>query len=505
MAATAPNIPEYSVAEIANAVRRTLQDRFPLLRVRGELSGFKVYASGHAYFDLKDADAVIAGVMWKGIVSRLDFRPEDGLEVVATGKISAYPRSSRFQLIVERMEVAGVGALLRQIEERRQRLAAEGLFDRAAKPQKPLIPAHIGVITSPQGAVIRDILHRLGERFPRRVTLWPAPVQGQGAAEKIAAAIIGFNRLPPERRPDLLIVARGGGSVEDLMAYNEEAVVRAAAASAIPLISAVGHETDTTLIDYASSLRAPTPSAAAEVAVPVRAELQEQVATLALRARRAERQQRRYRAERLQALVQRLPQPAALAGIARQRLDEASERLPRALVGRTRILRLRLSAAAEGLPRPAMLAASARQRFATIAARLPQAHAAQLHLRHMRLDAIAARLSVRLLQARLQQQRARLQQPRVTPNAHLLLARVAAARAALDASFRLAWSLSPNAVLERGFVLVEGADGHLARRAAQLPPGTPITLLFADGRRAAHVDGAPARPAPKKPAQGQLF
>lgn len=457
MTSPAPNVPEYSVSEIANSVRRTLQDRFPLVRVRGEISGFKIYASGHAYFDLKDADAVLSAVMWKGSQRQLNFRPEDGLEVIATGKISAYPRSSRFQLVVERMEVAGIGAILKQIEERRKRLQAEGLFDRATKPQKPFLPEHIGVITSPQGAVIRDILHRLHDRFPRRVTLWPAPVQGEGAAERIAYAIRGFNALPQEQRPDLLIVARGGGSVEDLMAFNEEVVVRAAAASRIPLISAVGHETDTTLIDHASSLRAPTPTAAAELAVPVRAELIDQVEGLFLRARRAERQQRQYRAERLQALISRLPQPAQLAGIARQRLDEAGERLPRALASGTRLWRARLAAA-------------------------------------------AGRLSPRLLQDRLARQRALLQLPRVTPNPHLLQARVQQARQRLEAEFRLAWSLSPEAVLDRGFALVRRPDGSIARRAGDVATDSHFTLIFADGE----VEAEPAGKA-SPPVQGQLF
>mgnify|MGYP001097888199 CR=1 FL=1 len=365
MREAAPNIPEFSVSELASSVRRTLEDRFTLVRVRGEISGFKAYASGHGYFDLKDDGAVVAAVIWKGNLARLSFRPEDGLEVVATGKVSAYPKSSRFQLLVERMEVAGIGALLKQIEERRRRLEAEGLFDRAAKPKKPFLPEHVGVITSPSGAVIRDILHRLGDRFPRRVTLWPVPVQGEGAGAKIAAAIIGFNRLQGANRPDLLIVARGGGSVEDLMCFNDEAVVRAAAASAIPLISAVGHETDTTLIDHAAALRAPTPSAAAELAVPVRAELQETLAGLALRARRAERRGRLLRAERLQALSGRLPRPATLAALPRQRLDEAGERLPRALSSRARLLRIRLDALSERLT-PRLL----QQRLAQLRARL---------------------------------------------------------------------------------------------------------------------------------------
>jgi exodeoxyribonuclease VII large subunit len=468
MASAQPNVPEFSVSELALSVRRTLEDRFGLVRVRGEISGFKAYASGHGYFDLKDADAVLASVMWKGNLQRLGFRPEDGLEVIATGKLSTYPKSSRYQLVVERMEVAGVGALLKQIEDRRRRLEAEGLFDRAAKPRRPFLPAHIGVVTSPQGAVIRDILHRLADRFPRRVTLWPVPVQGDGAAARIAQAIAGFNAMPDDRRPDLLIVARGGGSIEDLMPFNEEVVVRAAAASRIPLISAVGHETDTTLIDFASALRAPTPTAAAELAVPVRAELQEALADFALRAQRAERRARVLKAERLQATAARLPRPATLAGLARQRLDDAGERLPRALAGRARLIRTRL-------------------------------------------EAVSGRLSARLLLQRVGAERARLDAPRVTPNPALLRARIAHARAALDAGFRLAESLSPQSVLARGFVLVRRPDGSLARRLDQAAGEPHLSLQFADGAldvrpagpgRPPRAEGQPARPSA---GQGRLF
>lgn len=462
MASLAPNIPEYSVSELAGSVRRTLEGAFGLIRVRGEISGFKAYPSGHGYFDLKDPDAVVAAVIWKGNLQRLAVRPEDGLEVIATGKLTAYGRSSKYQLVVERMEVAGIGAILKQIEERRRRLEAEGLFDRAAKPRPPYLPTHIGIVTSPRGAVIRDILHRLADRFPRRVTLWPVPVQGEGAAARIAAAIAGFNALPEGRRPDLLIVARGGGSIEDLMAFNEEVVVRAAAASAIPLISAVGHETDTTLIDFASALRAPTPTAAAELAVPVRADLAETIADLALRAQRAERRGRQRLAERLEALTRRLPRPQQLAGIARQRLDEAADRLPRALAGRARLLRARL-------------------------------------------DSLAARLSPRLLHARLERERARLGAPRVTPSAALLMARVAAARAALRSAMRLADSLSPDAVLARGYALVRLPDGRIARHAAEAARASRLDIRFADGDISAVPRGGGSRAAPEPPSQGRLL
>lgn len=295
MATASVNIPEYSVAELSRALKRTIEAAFGHVRIRGEISGFKRHSSGHLYFTLKDVDACIDAVMWKGVASGLHFRPEDGLEVVATGRLSTYARSSRYQIVVERMEVAGVGALLAQIEERRKRLAAEGLFAPERKRQRPFLPMHIGVITSPTGAVIRDILHRLQDRFSRRVTVWPVPVQGEAAAGRVAAAIAGFNALAGDARPDLLIVARGGGAVEDLMAFNSEEVVRAVAMGSIPLISAVGHETDTTLIDFVADVRAPTPTAAAELAVPVRVELCDTLTDLALRAGRAERRARGFR------------------------------------------------------------------------------------------------------------------------------------------------------------------------------------------------------------------
>src|SRR5882672_11468005 len=270
------NLPEYTVSELSLALKRSIEDDFGQVRVRGEISGFKRPGSGHCYFALKDADAVLDAVCWRMTAIRLAIKPEDGMEVVCSGRLTTYPGRSKYQLVVDTIELAGKGALLRLLEERRLRLAAEGLFAVERKKPLPFLPAVIGIVTSPTGAVIRDILHRLADRFPRRVLIWPVTVQGDGAAAQIAAAIDGFNRLGaagPAPRPDLIIVARGGGSLEDLMAFNEEIVVRAAAASAIPLISAVGHETDTTLIDHAADLRAPTPTAAAEIAVPVRLDL----------------------------------------------------------------------------------------------------------------------------------------------------------------------------------------------------------------------------------------
>src|SRR5436189_6049466 len=270
------NLPEYTVSELSLALKRSVEENFSHVRVRGEISGFKRHGSGHYYLVLKDADAALDAVCWRQTAIRLPIKPEDGMEVVCTGRLTTYPGRSKYQLVIDSIALAGIGALLKILEDRRQRLAAEGLFAAERKKKLPFLPQVIGIVTSPSGAVIRDILHRLADRFPRRVLVWPVAVQGEGAAAQIAAAIHGFNRLPqdgPVPRPDLLIVARGGGSLEDLMAFNEEIVVRAAATSAIPLISAVGHETDTTLIDHASDRRAPTPTAAAEMAVPVRLDL----------------------------------------------------------------------------------------------------------------------------------------------------------------------------------------------------------------------------------------
>src|SRR5215469_14939821 len=330
------NLPEYTVSELARALKRSIEENFAYVRVRGEISGFKRHASGHCYLSLKDADAVIDAVCWRMTAIRLGIKPEDGMEVLCTGRLTTYPGRWKYQLVIDTMELAGVGALLKLLEERRKRLAAEGLFAAERKKPLPVLPEVIGIVTSPSGAVIRDILHRLADRFPRRVLLWPVAVQGEGAAAQIAAAIEGFNRLVPggaPPRPDLVIVARGGGSLEDLMAFNEEVVVRAAAASAIPLISAVGHETDTTLIDHAADRRAPTPTAAAEMAVPVRAELLADVMQDGARLTRAWRRMTDEARLRLEGLSRGLPRPGQLIAERIQTLDGCVERLLNARIG----------------------------------------------------------------------------------------------------------------------------------------------------------------------------
>jgi len=341
-----------TVSELSGALKRTIETAFDRVRVRGEISGFKRHGSGHCYFTLKDDSACIDAVIWRGQAAQLAFRPEDGAEVIATGKLTTYPGRSKYQIVIDRLEIAGEGALMALLERRRKQLAGEGLFDATRKRPLPFLPKIIGVVTSPTGAVIRDILHRLEDRCPTHVILWPVPVQGEGAAGKIAAAIRAFPSVEP--RPDLLIVARGGGSIEDLWAFNEEEVVRAAAESPIPLISAVGHETDTTLIDLAADLRAPTPTAAAELAVPVRADLLSQLDQLARRSQACLTRQTERMRERLELTASRWPEPQALFTPLVQRVDDFSERLPRALASRASHARADLNSVAPRL-RPELL------------------------------------------------------------------------------------------------------------------------------------------------------
>ncbi len=320
------NVPEMSVSELAFSLKKTLEETYGRVRVRGELSRVTIPGSGHMYADIKDESAVINGICWKGVLSKLSIKPEEGLEVICTGRISTYPARSNYQLIIDSMELAGEGALLKMLEERKKKLTVEGLFAPERKKPLPFIPQRIGVVTSPTGAVIRDILHRLNDRFPRPVMVWPVLVQGEGAADQITAAINGFNAMK-ERRPDLLIVARGGGSLEDLMPFNEESVVRAAAECTIPLISAVGHETDTTLIDYAADVRAPTPTGAAEMAVPVRLNLMAQIAEDEQRLMSSISRMLSHKGDRLQGVAARLGDPKRLLEIKTQGLDHLSHKM----------------------------------------------------------------------------------------------------------------------------------------------------------------------------------
>jgi len=455
------NAPALSVSELSGALKRSVEDAFGHVRVRGEVSGFKRVASGHCYLTLKDDKACIDGVIWKGSAGAMGFRPEDGIEVIATGRLTTYPGRSKYQIIIERLELAGAGALMALLDQRRRALAAEGLFDQARKRPLPFLPRIIGVVTSPTGAVIRDILHRLEDRCPTHVLLWPVIVQGEGAAAQVAAAVRGFAELPkdgPIPRPDLIIVARGGGSIEDLWAFNEEIVVRAVAESPIPTISAVGHETDTTLCDFAADVRAPTPTAAAEIAVPVRADLLAQVAELGLRAGRCARRYRERAGERLEATARRFPTPERLLQPQRQRTDDLGDRLPRGLSRRLAEARGELSRAAGAL-RPG------------------------------------------LLRDRLARGRERLAAIRFRPA--LVEGRIAERRLALDRLWRLAESLHPDKPLARGYARVEGRGGKVVTSAAQARAAGALKLHFADGAVAARVEreaGAPyEKPKPQQP------
>ena len=441
------NAAPLTITEISQLLKRTVEDRFGWVKLRGELSGVKRAASGHFYCCLKDEGAVIDGVMWRGNAAALGFLPEDGIEVVASGKLTTYPGRSKYQIVIERMEIAGEGALLALLEKTRRRLEAEGLFAAERKRPLPFLPGVIGVVTSPTGAVIRDILHRLADRFPSRVLVWPVLVQGQGSAEQVAAALRGFGALAAGGampRPDLLIVARGGGSIEDLWGFNEENVVRAIAESPIPVISAVGHETDTTLADHAADRRAPTPTAAAEIAVPVLRELAATLDEFGLRQRKCALRPMQLGRERLEARLLRMPRPESIVALKAQALDDVAERLRRGLADRV-----------------------------TRARELLQ------HDRH--------RLSRALLQTNARRAGERL--------------------AALD---RLRRSLDPRAPLTRGYALVSAAGHPVVASRAVAAAQSALTLEFADGKLEVGPVGGSMRKArstasAKRPAQDDLF
>ncbi len=519
------NIPEWTVSELSAALRRTVEDTYGHVRVRGEISGFRgTHSSGHAYFALKDEGARIDAVIWKGVFGRMRIKPEEGLEVIATGRLTTYPGRSTYQIVIETLEPAGLGALMALLEQRKQKLAAEGLFDEARKQLLPYLPDVVGVVTSPTGAVIRDILHRLAERFPRHVLVWPVRVQGEGAAEEIAAAIRGFNALPEGGaipRPDLLIVARGGGSIEDLWSFNEEIVVRAAAESMIPLISAVGHETDVTLIDFASDRRAPTPTAAAEMAVPVRSELVGRVDSLARRALSCWARGQENRRTELRAATRALPSADMLLALPRQRLDAATERLPRALVANAQVHHTAFSRIAARLT-PQTLTGRImrdRDRVASFVARTTQCIRVQHERRRDRFAGASARLAAGL-RANAEAQRVRI--ARARERVETLLSRATRAidtlidrqDARLERAGQLLAALSYHGVLARGFALVRGEGGEPLRSVVAVRTGMQLDIEFADGRVAAIAGGTrvrePAEPRPRRrrrdiPGQGTLF
>ncbi len=431
-----------SVSELAGRLKRMVEGEFGRVRLRGEISGYKRASSGHVYLCLKDDSALIDGVMWRGSAGSLPFTPQDGVEVIASGKLTTYPGRSRYQIVIDRMELAGEGALMALLEKLKGKLAGEGLFDAAKKRRLPFLPRTIGIVTSPTGAVIRDILHRLEDRCPTHVIVWPVKVQGEGSAAEIARAVQGFGALPeggPVRRPDLLIVARGGGSIEDLWSFNEEIVVRAVAASPIPVISAVGHETDTTLCDHAADLRAPTPTAAAEIAVPVRAELAHNIATLSLRTQRIVRRYHERGTEQLAALVRVMPRRDALLGPQRQRLDDVAARLSLALERRVATARRNLDRHGHAL-RPAMLTQ-----------------------------------------------------------------RLAQARAQFEGTARMLGQVDPDNLLQKGYVRVTArATGKTVTSAAEARAAGALQLHFGDGALDAKVERTPGR-AYVSPAQPTLL
>ena len=428
------NIPEFSVGELAFSMKKTLEDQYGRVRVRGELSRVSIAGSGHMYSSLKDDNAVIDAVCWKGVMAKLSIRPEEGMEVICTGKISTYPQRSNYQLIIESMELAGEGALLKMLEERKKKLAAEGLFDETRKKSLPFLPQTIGVVTSPTGAVIRDILHRLNDRFPRHVQIYPVLVQGDGAADQVANAVKAFNAL--KQKPDLLIVARGGGSLEDLMPFNEESVVRAVADSVIPVISAVGHETDTTLCAYAADLRAPTPTGAAEMAVPVRANLMAQI--LEDESRLFAGMNRKFTESRMrvETLSAKLGDPSQLLDMRMQRLDTLDMRLARAFDNFLNIKKSRVIELVAKLRHPQNRIDDARKTL-------------NYHGEHLK------RLGNRLFDQKQEQ---------------------------LKSLGRMLDTLSYENILKRGYVVVKDQEGNPLTDPSQTMQGQGINLQFSENR-----------------------
>ena len=485
------NQPEYTVSELSGAVKRVIEGEFGLVRVRGEVGRVSRPASGHLYFDLKDDRSVIAAISWKGQVAKMQVRPEEGMEVVATGRMTTFPGQSKYQLIVDDVAPAGAGALMAMLEKRKAALGAEGLFDPARKTPIPYLPRVIGVVTSPSGAVIRDILHRLRDRFPRHVLVWPVAVQGQDCAAQVAAAIRGFNAIEPGGpipRPDVLIVARGGGSLEDLWGFNEEVVVRAAAGSRIPLISAVGHETDTTLIDYAADLRAPTPTAAAELAVPVRLELLATLEALGARLVRGVGQGVVLRRQRLRDLSRALPRVETLVATPRQRLDAAILRLGSGLGQAVSKKHREFDRVAGRLQPAALRGLVVRQRDLLTGReeRLARVILLRQERRRERLEGLAARLAPALARMlgeagrRTAEGRERLA---------VLAGRLEAAPAArfarlkdrLEALDRTRATLGYHATLKRGYAVVRG-DGAVVTSKAGAEKAAALEIEFRDGR-----------------------
>lgn len=473
------NLPELSVSELSQALKRTIETAYDHVRVRGELGRVTIARSGHMYADLKDDKAVLNTIMWKGQVSRLPFRPEEGLEVIATGRLSTYPGRSNYQLIADSLRPAGVGALMALLEERKKKLAAEGLFDDRHKKALPFLPKTVGVVTSPTGAVIRDILHRIQDRFPVRVILWPALVQGDTAAPQIVAGIRGFNAMPEGERPDVVIVGRGGGSIEDLWPFNEEEVVRAAFESQIPLISAVGHETDTTLIDYVSDARAPTPTGAAEIAVPVRSELTLQIDDYQQRLKRALVRYIKRGKERLTA--NRLPPALRLLETKRQRFDTVADRLPLATRTLVERRRARLDALSAGLISPKQVVREKRGKLENLSGRLGAGLSQAASKKRIAFARSASRLRPEPLVA--DARRARSSLIDTARRARPALDRILVAkRQSFASQEKLLETLSYQATLKRGYAIVKDISGKVLRSAKQVASAPQVDLTLADGQ-----------------------
>lgn len=524
------NIAEFTVSELSNAVKRTVEDAFGYVRLRGEISGYRgPHSSGHSYFALKDDRAKIDAVIWKGVYSGMKFRPEEGMEVIATGRITTFPGKSSYQIIVEKIEPAGIGALMALLEERKKKLAAEGLFDEDRKRAIPFLPNVIGVITSPTGSVIRDMLHGFSERFPACVMIWPVRVQGDTCAPEVTAAIQGFNALGPDSpvpRPDVLIVARGGGSLEDLWGFNEEIVARAVAESGIPVISAVGHETDWTLIDFVSDARAPTPTKAAEWAVPKHSELIARMDELASRQRQAIHRLIEANRSDLRAASRGLPRPQDLIGFARQRFDTASGRLAHSLRSFSAEKRAQLHRW-EGRLDIRLIAQRvdrAQERLGAVDREIRQVLRRLVQQHHLRLERRAARLQPTLLRIPARQMREKLDLLGLRSR-QSIAASAERHRRRIDSLAQLLRSLSHKSVLDRGFALVHDRAGQMVRSATAARDAGQIELEFADGRVDAQILGSegargaarkeqrpksgadePSRVSPPKPTkQGQLF
>jgi exodeoxyribonuclease VII large subunit len=486
------NLPEFSVSELSAAIKGTLERAYGYVRLRGEISGFRgAHSSGHCYFALKDDKARIEAVMWRSTVQAVRIKPAEGLEVIATGRITTYPGTSRYQIVIDALEPAGVGALMALLEERKKRLAAEGLFDRARKRPLPFLPRVIGIVTSPTGAVIRDMLAGFAERFPARVLLWPVRVQGETCAAEVAAAIAGFNAMSPGGpipRPDVLIVARGGGSLEDLWGFNEEIVARAAAASAVPLVSAVGHETDWTLIDWVADARAPTPTKAAEWAVPKYGELTEQTGKLGLRLKTASWRVLDGLRTHLRAAQRGLPRRQDLLALPRQRYDAVERRLGRALLENTRAHERRLVRVATRLT-PQLLSVRierANVRLAGLGRQAAASLATVASQRRLRLERAGSRLAPQMLVSRITRsaERTAALQARLRQG---ILTAVGARRRYLVACAKLLASLSYQGVLKRGFALVRDDRGNSVRSVRQVAPGQHLDIELADGHVAARA------------------